>query len=78
MFHKTAARLVPYLPIRLVERISARYIAGKSIEDALRTARALTDRGFGVTLDILGEDTHTTAQAANRHLRADLFRQIVA
>ena len=64
MFQKAMARLVPHLPTRLVQKVAARYIAGETDCEALRTARALTNRGFVVTLDILGEDTKTPAQAA--------------
>ncbi len=63
MFKKIVSRMVPYLPPRLVERIAARYIAGKSPVEALRVVRALKMRGFVTTLDILGEDTSTLAMA---------------
>ncbi len=41
-----------------------RYVAGDSIGDAVRVARALRDDGLLVTLDYLGEDTTDAAQAA--------------
>ncbi len=43
-----------------------RFVAGETIEDALRVTRELTDAGLQVSLDHLGEDTldAATAQAA--------------
>jgi proline dehydrogenase len=41
-----------------------RYVAGESIGDAVRVAKALRDDGLLVTLDYLGEDTTDAAQAA--------------
>ena len=41
-----------------------RYVAGESIGDAVRVARALRDEGLLVSLDYLGEDTTDAAQAA--------------
>jgi proline dehydrogenase len=65
MFKKTMVRLIPHLPRRLVETIAARYIAGKTDDEALVTANRLVSLGYAVTLDILGEDTTTLAQAAS-------------
>jgi proline dehydrogenase len=43
-----------------------RFVAGESIDDALRVTKSLTDEGLQVSLDHLGEDTldAATAQAA--------------
>ncbi len=41
-----------------------RYVAGESIGDAVRVARALREAGLLVTLDYLGEDTTDTLRAA--------------
>lgn len=43
--------------------VVGRYVAGESIGDAVRVARALRDDGLLVTLDYLGEDTTDAAQA---------------
>ena len=63
MFKKTMTRLVPFLPRFLVEKIAARYIAGTTVDEALRVSSGLAARGFVTTLDILGEDTMNEAQA---------------
>ncbi len=46
---------LPLVPKPLVRRFSSRYIAGDKIEDAVRTVRALNQRGMMATLDVLGE-----------------------
>jgi proline dehydrogenase len=40
-----------------------RFIAGDDLETAMAAAQALLDRGFGVSLDNLGENTKTDAEA---------------
>lgn len=42
-----------------------RFIAGDTLDQALRTAEDLASRGFGVSLDYLGENT-STAEEANQ------------
>lgn len=45
--------------------IVRRFVAGESLDDALRVIKELTGRGLLVTLDHLGEDTHSAAQAGS-------------
>jgi proline dehydrogenase len=40
-----------------------RFVAGETIEDALRVTGELTGEGLLVTLDVLGEDTHDKGRA---------------
>jgi proline dehydrogenase len=44
-------------------RLSARFVAGMEIEDALRVAEAMNRQGIVVTLDSLGESVTTEAEA---------------
>jgi len=44
-------------------RMSARFVAGFRIEDAMTAATALHQQGFSVTLDHLGESVSTAVQA---------------
>jgi proline dehydrogenase len=44
-------------------RLAARFIAGETLEDAMRAVRQLTAEGFSVTLDYLGESVHQARQA---------------
>jgi proline dehydrogenase len=64
---RLATQVLPYVPKSAVGLVARRYIAGETLEDALRRARELNSRGFRTTLDLLGEDT-TTAEGARRAL----------
>jgi proline dehydrogenase len=44
-------------------RMSARFVAGFRIEDAMTAATALHEQGFAVTLDHLGENVSSASQA---------------
>ena len=46
-------------------KAAARFIAGASVDEAIRVVRGLNDKGINVTLDQLGEHT-TTVEEANR------------
>ncbi len=55
--------LLPLVPKKIVGLFAKRYVAGETVPDALATAKALNDRGFVTTLDILGEHVKTNAEA---------------
>ena len=57
--------ILPLLPKTLVRRFAQRYVAGESAPLALAVAANLNDRGYGVTLDILGEHVDSAAGAAD-------------
>ena len=46
---------LPLVPKIVVGKIASRYIAGESLEDAIRTVRQLNRDGFKTTMDVLGE-----------------------
>jgi proline dehydrogenase len=54
-------RLVQSVP--LSRSVVSRFVAGTGYDDALRVTRELVGDGLGVTLDYLGEDTMTPADA---------------
>ncbi len=47
--------MLPYLPKSFIWIFSKRYIAGKSIADAIRVSKELNNQGIMVTIDLLGE-----------------------
>ena len=47
--------MLPYFPKSFIWLFSKRYIAGKTIEDAIRESRKLNEEGIMVTVDLLGE-----------------------
>jgi len=56
------ARAIPFIPRALVQKISRRYIAGDTLEEALIRVQQLNAQGFLVTLDVLGEAVSTLEQ----------------
>jgi proline dehydrogenase len=61
---KAIANSVPVIPRPIVKRISSRYIAGDTLDEAISTVRDLNDRGCVATIDLLGESTESKADAA--------------
>ncbi|MCW2678704.1 MAG: proline dehydrogenase [Frankiales bacterium] len=57
----TVERLVGGAPIS--RNVVRRFVAGESVDDAVRASTELTGRGLTVTLDHLGEDTLDAGQA---------------
>lgn len=63
MLSRLLARSVTLLPRGVVARIAARYIAGEDLAAAVHAARHLIDEGCAVTLNNLGENINTSADA---------------
>jgi proline dehydrogenase len=55
MINKLIAGMLPHMPKKLVWIFSKRYIAGETIEDAIRVSKELNSQGIKVTIDLLGE-----------------------
>jgi len=55
MFNKLIASLLPYMPKKFIWLFSKRYIAGTTIQDAVRESRKLNREGIMITVDLLGE-----------------------
>lgn len=53
---------IPMVPKPIVRRISARYIAGETLDDAVRVVTDLNRAGAMATLDVLGEDVFERKQ----------------
>lgn len=71
MINKLIARLLPYMPKKLVWLFSKKYIAGETIEDAIRVSKQLNAQGIKVTIDLLGEFI-TNLQEAEKNRAAYL------
>lgn len=63
IFDKLVASTLPIVPKPLVARVSRRYIAGETLDDAVRTVRELNAQGIRATLDVLGEFVETLDMA---------------
>jgi proline dehydrogenase len=62
--NRGVVRVLPAVPRGLVQRLSARYIAGPALEDAVRVVRRLNDEGKLATVDVLGEEVTRAEEAA--------------
>ena len=61
---RAIAESVPVIPRPIVRRISRRYIAGDTLDEAVETVRDLNEQGCVATIDLLGESTESKADAA--------------
>lgn len=67
------ARTLPLVPRPIVRRVASRYVAGETLDDAVRTVRRLSAEGCLATLDVLGEDVvrfSETAETVAEYRRA--------
>ena len=63
---RAIANSVPVIPRPIVKKISSRYIAGDTLDEAVETVRELNREGCVVTIDLLGESTESKADAAGK------------
>ena len=63
---RAIANTVPVIPRPIVKKISSRYIAGDTLDEAVETVRTLNREGCVVTIDLLGESTESKADAAGK------------
>ena len=54
---------MPFVPKPIVGQVARRYVAGDTIDDAVRTLRAMNDEGAMGTVDVLGEEVRDRAKA---------------
>ncbi|MCX6245969.1 MAG: proline dehydrogenase family protein [Bacteroidetes bacterium] len=79
MFNKLIAGMLPYMPKKLVWLFSKRYIAGVTIEDAIRVSKDLNSQGIKVTIDLLGEFITDLKQAEeNREIYLQIIDRVQA
>ena len=60
---RAVVTLLPAVPRRVVQRLSHRYIAGPTLEDARHTVASLNAEGKYATVDVLGEEVTEAAEA---------------
>jgi proline dehydrogenase len=79
LLDKAISLALPAVPKPIVGHFSKRYIAGPSVEDALRAVRELSAEGAMATLDILGEFISTIDEAdANARAYIELLRRLAS
>lgn len=76
-FNRMVAWILPYMPKSFVWIFSKRYIAGKTIDDAVKVSRSLNNEGYMVTVDLLGEFITELSQAEeNKNQYLDIIERI--
>jgi proline dehydrogenase len=60
---RAVVRLLPAIPKQIVRKVSDRYIAGATLDDAVRVVRSLNAVGKTATIDVLGEDVTSADEA---------------
>ena len=55
MINQLITKLLPLMPKKLVWLFSRKYIAGETIDDAIRVCRTLNRQNIRITIDLLGE-----------------------
>jgi proline dehydrogenase len=63
LLDRAIVRALPVVPRPVVRRLSAPYISGPSLDDALRVVRRLNAEGKLATIDVLGEEIRSTAES---------------
>ena len=63
LLDRAVVAALPAVPKRLVARLSSRYIAGASLDDALRVVSELNAEGKLATVDVLGEEVKDEEEA---------------
>jgi proline dehydrogenase len=75
LLDRAIVRLLPAVPRPVVQRFSARYIAGATLPEAVRAVKELNAAGKLATIDVLGEEiTHEDEARAI----ADAYRGVFA
>ena len=63
LLDRAIVRLLPAVPRPVVQKLSQRYIAGAECDDAMRVVRELNAQGKTATIDVLGEEITSAAEA---------------
>jgi proline dehydrogenase len=63
VFNRLLVTTLPLVPKAIVRRVASRYVAGETLDDAVKTVRALNAQGAMATLDVLGEEVHEREKA---------------
>jgi len=63
LLDRAIVRLLPAVPKPVVRRLSSRYIAGPSLDDAIRVVERLNAKRKLATVDVLGEEISSSGEA---------------
>jgi proline dehydrogenase len=63
LLDRVIVRTLPAVPRGIVQRLSSRYIAGPTLDDAIRVVQRLNAKGKMATVDVLGEEITSAEEA---------------
>ncbi len=63
MLNQIISQTLPYIPKKVVQWASKKYVAGETLDDAVKIVKALNEKGIFATVDVLGEFVSDRAQA---------------
>lgn len=75
LFNRLLVGTLPLVPKAVVRKVASRYVAGETLEDALRVVRDLNGQGAMATIDLLGEEV---AERDKALAAVDEYRRVFA
>jgi proline dehydrogenase len=63
VFNRVLVTGLPAVPKVLVGRVASRYVAGETLDEAVRVVRSLNQQRAMATIDVLGEEVHEREKA---------------
>ena len=63
LINSILVKLLSHLPKWTVKPFASPYVAGISVDDAIKTVKLLNEKGFVATVDILGEHVHSKEES---------------
>jgi len=77
MINQLITKMLPFMPKKLVWIFSRKYIAGETIDDAIRICRVLNGQNIKITLDLLGEFiTRLDEATANKNAYLEIIERV--
>jgi proline dehydrogenase len=62
-FNRVLVTGLPVVPKPIVGKVASRYVAGETLDAAVRVVRSLNQQGAMATIDVLGEEVHEREKA---------------
>lgn len=63
LINSLLVKMIPVFPKSFISLFSGRYIAGESLDDAIRESQNLNRQNMSITLDVLGENISALSEA---------------
>ena len=63
LINSILVKLLSHFPKWMVKPFASPYVAGVSVDDAVKTIKSLNEKGFLTTVDILGEHVHSKEES---------------